>query len=314
MLNATRRTINDPKNNDSVSLSSVCIRIPPRVSQSVKPTSLILRLQCTINGMSNLDSASFNNDPTDPTATPETRTQALNRIRSAENERMGVERTVQKRLMWMGIVVGATVGLMVGYLATLITIVDSGVGEFGFQFFRPNFVDGFLRLITAYMIGGGAVGAGIMHVLFTTRHEANSIVRWVIAAVAYSILAPLLIGFLLPLTLLIFGDFVEGLRPGLWLSAFIETLLGSFLDGYIFLIKVLYAGVIGALLFVAISVVTFFASLHVELPPSLPRKVSNVIVFNVIGALIGLIPLVIIVAGPFSLTTSVASLLTGERL
>ena len=59
---------------------------------------------------------------------PETRAQALNRIRDVENERLGLERVVQKRLMWIGIVVGATVGMLIGYLATLITIVDSGVG------------------------------------------------------------------------------------------------------------------------------------------------------------------------------------------
>ena len=279
-----------------------------------RPTSHALRPQCTINSMSNSDFSSLPDERANTTPTPETRTQALNRIRSAENERMGVERTVQMRLMWLGIVVGATVGLTVGYLATLITIVDGGVGDFGFQFYRPNFVSGFLRVITAYLIGGGAIGGGIMFALFTTRNEANSVFRWLIAGVFYALATPLLIGFLLPLTLLIFGDIVEGLRPGLWLSAFVETLLGSFLDGYIFLIKVLYSGFVGALLFVAISAVTFFASLHVELPSSLTRKVSNVVVFNVIGALIGLIPLVIIVAGPFSLVTAIASTLTGERL
>ena len=264
--------------------------------------------------MSNSDFSSLPDEPANPTPTPETRTQALNRIRSAENERMGVERTVQMRLMWLGIVVGAIVGLTVGYLATLITIVDGGVGDFGFQFYRPNFVSGFLRVITAYLISGGAIGGGIMFALFTTRNEANSVFRWLIAGIFYALATPLLIGFLLPLTLLIFGDIVEGLRPGLWLSAFVETLLGSFLDGYIFLIKVLYSGFVGALLFVAISAVTFFASLHVELPSWLTRRFSNVIVFNVIGALIGLIPLVIIVAGPFSLVTAIASTLTGERL
>ena len=279
-----------------------------------RPTSHALRPQCTINSMSSSDFSSLPDEPANPTPTPETRTQALNRIRSAENERMGVERTVQMRLMWLGIVVGATVGLTVGYLATLITIVDGGVGDFGFQFYRPNFVSGFLRVITAYLIGGGAIGGGIMFALFTTRNEASSVFRWLIAGIFYALATPLLIGFLLPLTLLIFGDIVEGLRPGLWLSAFVETLLGSFLDGYIFLIKVLYSGFVGALLFVAISAVTFFASLHVELPSWLTRRFSNVIVFNVMGALIGLVPLAIIVAGPFSLVTAVASMLTGERL
>ena len=44
--------------------------------------------------------------------------------------------------------------------------------------------------------------------------------------------------------LLVFLDFVEGLRPGLWLSAFVETLLGSFLDGYIFMVIDLSAGIL----------------------------------------------------------------------
>ena len=124
-------------------------------------------------------------------------------------------------------------------MATLITIVDAGVGDFGFKFYRPNFVDGYLRVITAYLIGGGLVGGTLSYLLFTTRSEAASPIRWVITGVFYAICTPLIIGFLLPLTLLIFGDFIEGLRPGLWLSAFVETLLGSFLDGYIFMVKIL---------------------------------------------------------------------------
>ena len=120
--------------------------------------------------MTNSDSSNSINDETpNQAATSETRAQALNRIREAENQRLRVERVVRKRLMWLGIVVGATVGLTVGYLATLVTIVDSGIGEFGFQFYRPNFVEGFLRIITAYILGGGFVGGALSYVLFTTR-------------------------------------------------------------------------------------------------------------------------------------------------
>ena len=176
--------------------------------------------------------------PQRPRGDPGTRADALNRIREVENERLGVERAARVRLMWIGIIIGATVGLTVGYLATLITIVDGGIGDFGFKFYRPNFVQGFLRVITAYLIGGGFVGGLIAYFLFTTRAEAASPIRWIIAFVAYAGGTPLVIGFLLPLTILIFGDFVEGLRPGLWISAFVETLLGSFLDGYIFMVKV----------------------------------------------------------------------------
>ena len=268
--------------------------------------------ECTIEGMSNSDS--FNDESSEFAVTPATRTQALNRIREAENERLGVERSVQKRLMWLGIVVGATVGMLVGYLATLITIVDNGIGEFGFEFYRPNFVQGFLRVITAYVLGGGLVGGAIMYTLFTNRREATSVLRWLIAAVAFGILALLVIGFLLPLTILIFGDFIEGLRPGLWLSAFVETLLGSFLDGYIFMLKSLYAGVAGGILFVAVNAAIYGASLNMPVPSALGRRVPETAVYYIVAAIIALIPLALLVIGPFSLATAVTSFLTGEKL
>ena len=257
-------------------------------------------------------SSSVNDETSEANTSPESRTQALDRIRDAENERLGVERSTQKRLMWLGVVAGASVGLLVGYLATLITIVDSGIGEFGFEFYRPNFLQGFLRVVTTYLIGGGAVGGALMYVLFTSRQEASSPFRWLIACVAFSLATPLLIGFLLPLTILIFGDFVEGLRPGLWVSAFIETLLGSFLDGYIFLVKVLYAGVVGGLLFVTITASVYAVSQRLSLPTSdaMPER----LVLYVVACSAALIPLVVIAFGPFSLATAVTSFLTGEKL
>ena len=264
--------------------------------------------------MSNSDSHSFNDESSELAATPATRVQALNRIREAENKRLGVERSVQKRLMWLGIVVGSTVGMLVGYVATLITIVDSGIGEFGFEFYRPNFVQGYLRVITAYILGGGLVGGGIMYTLFTNRQEATSILRWLIAAVAFGILSLLIIGFLLPLTILIFGDFIEGLRPGLWLSALVETLLGSFLDGYIFMVKSLYAGVAAGVLFVAINAAIYAASLNMSVSSVLGRRVPETAVYYLVAAIIALIPLVLLVVGPFSLATAVTSFLTGEKL
>ena len=120
--------------------------------------------------------------------------------------------------------------------------------------------------------------------------------------------------FLLPTTLLIFGDFIEGLRPGLWLSAFVETLLGSFLDGYIFMVKILAAGWIGALMFIVIFIATYVASQRLTLPESITQKVPAVVVYNVGAATIALIPLIIFAFGPFSFTTAVASFLTGENL
>ena len=269
---------------------------------------------CTIEGMDNSNSSSLSDEPSETSTSPESRTQALKRIRDVENERLGVERSIQKRLMWLGVVAGASVGLLVGYLATLVTIVDSGIGEFGFEFYRPNFLQGFLRVVTAYLIGGGAIGGALMYVLFTSRHEASSLFRWAIAWVAYSLATPLLIGFLLPLTILIFGDFVEGLRPGLWLSAFIETLLGSFLDGYIFLVKVLYAGVVGGSLFVAITALVYAGSRRLSLPMSLTDEMPKSVVLYVFAGCVALIPLVVIAFGPFSLATAVASFLTGEKL
>ena len=264
--------------------------------------------------MSDSDSSSFRNGSTPTATSPDTRAEALNRIREAENERLVVERSVQKRLTWLGVVSGATVGLLVGYLATLITIVDSGIGEFGFNFYRPNFVESFLRLVTAYIFGGGFVGGAIIYVLFTSRQEATSVFRWLMVGIVYAFGAPLLIGFLLPTTLLIFGDIVEGLRPGLWVSALIETLLGSFLDGYIFLVKVLYAGVIGGVLFVAITTVVYIVSERVSLPRSLTDIIPKPMVFYLTAGTAALIPLLIIAFGPFSLTAAIASFLTGEKL
>lgn len=270
---------------------------------------------CTIEDMSNSESSTSINDETpDPTATYETRTQALNRIRQAENERLDVERVVRKRLMWLGIIVGSTVGLTVGYLGTLITIVDNGVGEFGFQFYRPNFVESFLRIIAAYILGGGAVGGTLSYLLFTTRSEASSPIRWLIAGIVFALGAPLLIGFLLPLTILIFVDFFEGLRPGLWLSAFVETFLGSFLDGYIFMVKILSAGVSGALLFLIISIGTHVASLRSLFVESSARAIPSSVKYYVVAAIIALVPLALLAIGPFSLVTSFTSFLTGERL
>ena len=289
---------------------------------SADPTSISARLlsqhriliECTIGFMTNSDSPSVPDQSTEPAANPESRTQALNRIREAENERLVVERSIQKRLSWLGVVAGASVGMLVGYLATLMTIVDSGIGEFGFEFYRPNFLQGFLRVITAYLISGGAVGGGLLYVLFTSRNEASSVFRWLIAAVVYALATPLLMGFLLPLTILIFGDFVEGLRPGLWLSAFVETLLGSFLDGYIFLVKVLYAGVVGGLLFVAITASVYVASQRLPLPMKLTDEMPKPVVLYIVAGTVALIPLVVIAFGPFSLATAVTSFLTGEKL
>jgi hypothetical protein len=261
--------------------------------------------------MSKSDSSSLSDERSE---LAEGRAQALNRIREAENERLGLDRIAQKRLMRLGLVVGATVGMLVGYLATLIVIVDNGISEFGFEFYRPNFVEGFLRVVTAYIIGGGIVGGALTYFLFTNRQEATSIFRWLIAGIAYAFAGLLLIGFLLPLTILIFGDFIEGLRPGLWLSAFVETLLGSFLDGYIFMVKSLYAGVVGGILFVAISIVAYATYVNVSVPSIISRRVPEAAVFHIIAAIIALMPLAVMMVGPFSLATAIASLLTGEKL
>ncbi len=269
---------------------------------------------CTIEDMSNSENSSFNEDSSQVQTQPETRSAALARLREAENQRLDVERVVRKRLMWLGIVVGATVGLTVGYLGTLITIVDNGIGEFGFQFYRPNFVESFLRIITAYILAGGAVGGGLSYVLFTTRSEASSPIRWTIAGIIYALATPLMIGFLLPLTILIFVDFFEGLRPGLWISAFVETLLGSFLDGYIYMVKVLSAGVTGAVLFLIISIGTYVASLRSVFAESSSRTIPASVIYYAVAAIIALIPLVLLTVGPFSLVTDFTSFLTGERL
>lgn len=258
--------------------------------------------------------AALDNNSEELQPTADSRAEALNRLREAENERLDEERDVRKRLVWLGIVVGAAVGLSIGYMATLITIVDAGVGDFGFKFYRPNFVDGYLRVITAYLIGGGVAGGGLSYLLFTTRSEAASPIRWLITGVFYAICAPLIIGFLLPLTLLVFGDFIEGLRPGLWLSAFVETLLGSFLDGYIFMVKILYAGWLGAVMYLVLSIGTYVFTHHVSLPESLTRAVPAPVIIYTVAAIIAILPIIILAFGPFSLTIAFASFLTGENL
>ena len=264
--------------------------------------------------MSNSDFTSLNDETREQMSSSETRAAALNRLREAENQRLDVERVVRIRLMWLGIVVGATVGLTVGYLATLITVVDNGVGDFGFQFYRPNFVESFLRVITAYILGGGFVGGALCYVLFTSRSEASSPFRWIVAGIVYALATPLLIGFLLPLTILISVDFFEGLRPGLWASAFVETLLGSFLDGYIFMVKVLSAGVTGTVMFLLIMIGTHVVSLRSGVVESSARTISSGVMYYVVAAIIALIPLILLAAGPFSLVTAFTSFLTGEAL
>ncbi len=265
--------------------------------------------------MTNSDSTALE-DPHSEPASPSTqsRAQALNRLREVENERLGEEYIIRKRLMWLGIVVGAAVGMTVGYMGTLITIVDAGVGNFGFDFYRPNFIDGFLRVITAYIIAGGFVGGGLSYVLFTTRSEAASLIRWLIVGVSYALATPLLIGFLLPVTFLLFADIVNGLRPGLWLSAFVETLLGSFLDGYIFMVKILAAGWIGTVLFLVLMAATYTFSQRVPLPENLTRNIPSPAIYSAIAAVIAILPLLILAFGPFSLTTSFTSFITGENL
>ena len=264
--------------------------------------------------MTNSDSASLDEGAPDVQPSAASRAGALNRIREAENERLGVERVARFRLMWLGITVGATVGLTVGYLATLITIVDSGISQFGFQFYRPDFVEGFLRIVTAYLIGGGIVGGATAYFLFTTRAEAASPMRWIIAGCVYAVGAPLAIGFLLPLTLLIFVDVIEGLRPGLWLSAFAETLLGSFLDGYIFMVKVLYAGVTGALLYVLVFLAAHIASNRLTLAGRLVGSSAKSIIVYIAAVAVALVPLLLLAAGPFSMVSDFTAMLTGERL
>ncbi len=238
----------------------------------------------------------------------------LDQIRETEQLRLTAERAIQIRLLWLGIIVGAAAGMLVGYLATLITIVDTGSVDFGFKFYRPNFVEGFLRVITAYIIGGGSVGGLVMYVLFTSRQEAGNPFRWLIATTAYALATPLLIGFLLPLTLLFFVDIVEGLRPGLWLSAFVETLLGSFLDGYIFMVKSLYAGVLGGVLFAAVSIGVYIFSQRADSIDIGDGDTRTPFGLYAAAVIVALIPLAILAFGPFSLATQVTSMLTGENL
>ena len=243
----------------------------------------------------------------------QSRSEALSRLREVENQRLAVEHAVRTSLLWLGIVVGAIVGLTVGYLATAITIVDQNIGDFGFKFFRPDLL-GFIRIATAYLIGGGAIGGCTSYYLFTSRAECSSVVRWLLATAIYMIGTPLLIGLLLPLTLFFFVDIFEGLRPGLWISAFVEELLGSFLNGYIFMVKTLYAGVAGAIIYVAIMIGTYILALRRPAGEDQDQKALSRYGHVAIAALVALVPLLILAFGPFTLLTSITSAITGERL
>lgn len=237
----------------------------------------------------------------------------LDQLRAQETARRGDDQQLRRNIALSGVVIGAIVGLTIGYLGTAIAIVDEGVGEFGFRFYRPNLTN-FLRLSPAYALSGGFVGGGLTYLLMTTRTTAVNPVRWLLIAVVYALATPLLIGFLLPTTILLAFDVWEGLRPGLWLSAFVETFLGSFLDGYIYMISTVYAGALGAALLLLVNGLS--AVIWVRYPPAVDVGIASVrgAAQNVAQLLLTALPLLVFIAGPFEMFKDFAAWLTGERL
>ncbi len=247
-----------------------------------------------------------------PTQAPSQRS-SLADLRVRENQRMGDERRLRVRLMWSCAVVGAMIGMFAGYLGVVVTIVNQGVGVFGFDFYRPDLVN-FLRTFFAYVVPGALVGAMSVFVLFNSRAEMNSPFRWLIIWVLMAFGIPLLSGFFLPLTLVVFIDFWEGLRPGLWVSALVEAFLASFLDGFIYMVTVLPAGAVSGLLFIAFAVGALALWLNDPIPEGWTRRVPRSAYHYLIAFVVSVIPLLIVLLGPFTLLRAFAGFLTGERL
>ena len=81
------------------------------------------------------------------------------------------------------------------------------------------------------------------------------------------------------------------------------------------MVKVLSAGVTGAVLFLIIGIGTHVASLRSAFAEtSSLGAIPSSAIYYVVAAIIALIPLVLLALGPFSLVTDFTSFLTGEQL
>ncbi len=242
------------------------------------------------------------------------RASALQRARREELARIDADLVFKKRLVITNSIIGAMVGMLVGYLGFAISVVDDNIGEFGFTFFRPDALN-YLRLSFAYFVPGALLGAAASYVLFTGQSDVKSIIRWVMAGIVIVLGLPLLIGFFLPLTfLMVFDIIMGGLAPGLWISAIVETLLGSFLDGFIYMVSVLYAGVAGGAVYLAASLSCSALWSFDPVPESWQRRAPGTFIYNGIALALTAFPIIILMFAPFAILKSLTALLSGESL
>ena len=263
-------------------------------------------------------------DATQPTAAtdetqPEAETQPssnmhrLNELRQVEETRRGEDQHLRVRMAATGAIIGIMVAAFVGFVGIAISIVDDGVGDFGFKFFRPNLTT-FFRIITAYAFSGAVAGAGLTYLIFQSRRAAANPALLLLSGVANAIATPLLIGLTLPLTFLIFVDFFEGLRPGLWLSAFVEVFLGSFLDGYVYMISIVYAGLLGGLVFIVLTALSGWFWIKQPFGAAFGNDNVKTGVYATAIAVIAAVPFLAVAFGPIDILRSITQALTGENI
>ena len=239
--------------------------------------------------------------------------QRLDELRSLESTRRGADQDLRKRMTLVGAVIGIMVAFFVGYLGIAVTIADDGAREFGFRFFRPDLAN-FFRASTAYIFSGAVVGAGLTNLVAISRSTASNPFMWLGAGVVSIIATPLLIGLTLPLTILIFFDFFEGLKPGLWASAFTQEFLGSFFSGYLYMVNIVYAGALGAIVFVILTGLNAWVWIKDPAGGSISDQRIRSAAYVCVLAGIAAVPFLVVAFGPLDLLRSVTGFLTGERL
>ena len=239
--------------------------------------------------------------------------QRLDELRVGETTRRESDRRLRVRMTLSGTVAGAMIAMFVGFLGTAVLIADDGAREFGFRFYRPD-ISNFLRLSTAYLFSGAVVGAGISYLIGLSRSSSTNPFFWLGGAVVASLALPLLIGLTLPLTVLIFFDFFTGLRPGLWLSAFAQVFLGSFLDGYIYMVTTVYAGMLGGLCFGICTGISAWVWIKDPLSNAIAHPTARVTVYLVLITVFVAIPFLVAAFGPLDWLRSLTGFLAGENL
>lgn len=264
-----------------------------------------------MNDSTATDTVNANGQPT--VAQPIPARQRLDELRVGETTRRESDRRLRVRMTLSGTIAGALIAMFVGFLGTAVLIADDGAREFGFRFYRPD-LGNFFRLSTAYLFSGAVVGAGISYLVGLSRSTSTNPFLWLGGAGVASLALPLLIGLTLPLTVLIFFDFFTGLRPGLWLSAFVQVFLGSFLDGYIYMVTVVYAGMLGGLCFGVCTAISAWTWIKDPLGNVIEHRTARMTVYLAMIAIIAASPFLVIAFGPLELLRSLTGFLAGENL